>query len=536
MFRFITKHLAPNYVKLRDMNLILEKFVEPAVNNRYAIYTAQALKTNESNYSWILNLSSEQVLHMTLEWKALMQSTEGKNQLVKRNKVAQLPSYANLISSNIEVTWILREQLLSDFNKNKEMWMGLQNIKYKYQNISAESQKSFLRDSKNRFTQLCDKASDSIHQNKMFGVYVSMAEELDRTYERATENGAANELQNQVLVAGGLYRVAKNARAVVVGALAVASGVGIATGIKKIVTGAANIVNCAGGLIKGITDKLRGREADYRRLSAQAGLDNYLKNLEDELFGRTQEPIFDQVNSGPARLFRGAALHKEKLDKLEKDLRHSLFWMRNWELDLAALSKDFNDSEAIIPVLQRRMSVAIKETSCVDADNKTLTEAVALENVVNVKLEKDKKDLTEKIRVIAVDLARLKCLLQQDLIKISELRASVNTRLAIAGQQVISTRNGQYNQMQRLAHEAAQFHLSGAKLKPVADRILASVPIRKISHSSLTASEENSESLASNGINEPTESIHALLVKALARNRMLAHTNDSDDLAVFDGE
>ncbi len=419
------------------------------------------------------------------------------------------------------------------------MFEGLQRIKYRYQEVAANKQKSSFKKIADDLKAMVKKVDDSVHQHAFVGKYLSLAEELERTYERATEHGTANELQEQIVQAGGLYKVAKSAFKIGRAVGEVLTGVGALSGAKKIAEGVGNIINVAGGLIKGVTDKLRGREADYRRLTAQLGVEKALAKKKKELMGETQESIGEQVVGGTDRLHRGAALFKAELDKMEHAIRHSLWWVNNWTMDLAVLEREFkgSDPDSYTCVLVKLFKQNTDNPINKDDKGIRVQEVVNAETEVRIQMEKAQQQIAEKIAPLRTNLQRMNDMLVQDLRIIAEHRAAVETRMAISSAQTRSvTADRQYNQHQRLANEIAQFRLTGPKLRshlgprPVPMKAVAAGPATPASLAHAAASSGTVLRPASERVLAPKPvTSMSLLQQALARRRAMIAPEEDDD-------
>jgi predicted RNA-binding protein with EMAP domain len=549
--RFITKHFVPNYTKLRDFDRVIGAHIEPAIRPmgidartralKALEATSSPLKTSESSYLWVLHLSHDDIESLVAEWKGKFQAVAQLEASAAARTRAQLPTHRGLpgMATPVVVDLAFRVNLLSNTSKNKDLFEGLQRIKYRYQEIAAGKQKSSFKKITEDLKAMVKRVDDSVHQNAFVGKYLTLAEELERTYERATEHGTANELQLQIVQAGGLYQVAKSAFKIGKAVGEVMSGVGVVSGAKKLAEGVGNIINVAGGLIKGVTDKLRGREADYRRLTAQLGVEKALAQKKKELMGQTQESIGEQVVGGTDRLHRGAALFKAELDKMEHAIRHSLWWVNNWQMDLAVLEREFkgSDPESYTCVLVKLFKQ--NTDSAVNKDEKGIRvqEVVNAENEVRVQMEKAQRELTPKIDELRVNLKRMNDMLVQDLRIIAEHRAAVETRMAISAAQTRSvTADRQYNQHQRLANELAARVLTGPKLRShliprtMSAKAMAAAAPTQGSLAQAAASAVSTLRPASDRVLAPKPvTSMSLLQQALARRRAMIEPTEDDD-------
>jgi hypothetical protein len=337
-----------------------------------------------------------------------------------------------------------------------QMWKDLQAIKDRYRTLAKEKVKGFVGASIERLKALATKLDDAIHQSPVFGVYASYYSTASAVYERAQDDGAANDMQRKILAAGGLYKLIKSG--VTLGRTIASFGADFSA-VKSVVQSSFAALNSLGGLLGGLVDLARGREADYRRLTARLGVEQGVDRLIRRLRDKDQEALGEQLDRGAHRLQRGADLTEETLVTLAREMRHAKFWMDTFVKDLAEIKRELAEPPFISELKDRLASLRRGD----DEDAGVIKPSELLK--VEVAERNTRAQLQQRANEAELHFRRFSEMLGNELRKMQEYLAAVETRRSLAGQQLGAVGAGQqFDTARSLAHQAASFDRS--RLRP----------------------------------------------------------------------
>lgn len=430
--------------KLKKLDSILQ---ETKRRGGIANVPPTMLKAGAFDFTWMDLLTAEELVRMRGEWVAKLQFYAA----VSRDK------YHHATSALDGAT---RTRLLANVG-NDQMWDDLHEIKKAYQKLAKSREGGFFDSAKQEITQALASLQDGVRNNALVGVYLTYFEQAQRTFDQATVHGTENELQEKIIAAGGLYRIAKGAYDVTVGTVKMVATFD-ASAAKKVVRGAVDIVNHLGGMVKAVSDMAQAKEADLRRLSAQYGLDKEIEETIDyamrKLLGNDHRGTIRQqvIHDGPSALRREADIYADDLLSLRKELRHSLHWMEVWERDLEEMKLELDR------VQMQEQEIRRQQVSQTEAGP---TAAAAAEGLIAT-IGQARKKYSDQAESAGRNIRNFKQMMSRDLRRLDDFAAAVETRRSIARQQVKAAEAGmQYTIQRTLAMEAAKFDRS--KLREV---------------------------------------------------------------------
>lgn len=351
----------------------------------------------------------------------------------------------------------LDRQRLVEGPGTTEMWNGLQAVKDRYRALAKSKAKGFFAAKKEEFEALQKRLENALYQNQTFGVYASYYSAAATAFEHAQEEGAANDMQRRILAAGGIYKLMR--AGISLGRTIASFGVDFSA-IKGVVQDLLNALNALGGLVGGVIDLARGREADYRRLTARLGVEQGVDRLIRRLMDKDQEALGAQLERGAHRLMRGADLTEETLLKLGAEIRHTKFWMETFAKDLRELKRELAEPPLISELKARFAALRGGEDddSGVIKPSDLLKVEVA-DRGVRAELRRRAEEAERRVQNFAQLLGR-------DLDKLRDYLAAVETCRSLARGQLGAVGAGQeFDTARSIAHQAASFDRS--RLRPV---------------------------------------------------------------------
>ncbi|MEQ8329810.1 MAG: hypothetical protein RH859_05025 [Longimicrobiales bacterium] len=402
----------------------------------------QTIRSGSFDFTWLQALSPHEFSQFRGQWIAVLQ----RESAVKKDRYHYAASAADPGT---------RMRLMQDTG-NTEMWESLQDVKNTYRAMAKAREESVFENLKKSVTDTLARLQDRVHHNPVFGMYLTYFDQAQRTFDHATLHGSENQLQDRILAAGGLNKIASGTYNAVTGTVRAVATLGTdVSAVKKAVTGAVDAVNHLGGMVKGVSDLARGREADLRSLSARYGID---KGIHDKLDAAKRTvlgtdhrgTIRDQVaRLGPQALSREAGIYEEDLAALRKELAHSLYWVAVWEKDVEAMREEL----ARLGEEEREHRQAALRQAANDPSFRS-----AQADVLLTTLAQARQQYGRHSEETAKHLKRFKDMMVGELRAVDELLASANTRRAVADQQIASVNAGfQYSIKRTLAMEAAAF-------------------------------------------------------------------------------
>lgn len=392
------------------------------------------------DFTWLLlledttNNHDNQIPALILDWRAVFQSAE--RSAAGRN-FAQTVNPAE------------RTRLLT--STNKTFWSSLQEVRDHYKRVADARQRGRIKAAGEWLARKKGGIGDSVYRNRYLSRYAGAVNAMEATLATTRKTGAKTSTDRKVLAAGGLWRVAKSsgfttwniAKAVVMPnpyhvAKAVKSGVGV--------------VNSLGGLVAGIGQMVAQQEADFRSLSARTGLDEKLSNMKQKHFGKgviaAGDTLQAQMEEGPHRLARAADLTEDELDELLGRYRHALWWCDNWEADVREIRRDIEEADFL-----KHLRLIAKPT-----DGTLLPSELAQ---LDAEVKTDREKLKAEVTKLEEKIAKLRKYIGPRAQDMEELRAKVETRRSIAGQQRKALASGQaYDIQRRIANEIVSFDRS----------------------------------------------------------------------------
>jgi hypothetical protein len=398
----------------------------------------QKFSYGKFDFTWLTALSDDEFRAMHNGWRLVLQvalrgggAGAGRIALMDRQRLVEGPG-------------------------TPQMWKDLQAIKDRYRTLAKEKVKGFVGASVEKLKALATKLEDAIHQSKVFGVYASYYSTASTIYERAQDDGAANDMQRKILAAGGLYKLIKSG--VTLGRTIASFGADFSA-VKSVVQSSLGALNSLGGLLGGIVDLARGREADYRRLTARLGVEQGVDRLIRRLRDKDQEALGEQLDRGAHRLQRGADLTEETLVTLAREMRHAKFWMDTFVKDLAEIKRELAEPPFISELKDRLASLRRGD----DEDGGVIKPSELLK--VEVAERNTRAALLQRANEAELHNRRFSEMLGNELKKMQEYLAAVETRRSLAGQQLGAVGAGQqFDTARSLAQQAASFDRS--RLRP----------------------------------------------------------------------
>lgn len=386
------------------------------------------------NFMWLTALSDDEFHAMHNGWRLVLQ-------------LAQRGGGAGTGAGRIAP---LDRRRIVDGAGNPTMWKDLQAIKDRYRKLGHDKAKGMLAQAKEQLEALQRRIEDAVHQNPLFGVYASYYSTATTAYEHAQEEGAANDTQRKILAAGGLYKLIK--AGVAVGRTIASFGTDFSA-VKGLVQNSLNALNSLGGLMAGVIDLARGREADYRRLTARLGVEQSVDKLIQRLRDKDQEALGQQLDRGAHRLQRGADLTEETMLQLGREIRHAKFWMDTFTKDLREIKRELAEPPLISELKDRLAAARVDEDSGLVKPSEVLKLEVA-ERATRAALQRRAEEAAQKFQNFAEMLGR-------DLEKMQNYLAAIETRRSLAGRQLAAVGAGQqFDTARSIAHQAASFDRS----------------------------------------------------------------------------
>jgi len=543
--RFITKHFFYNYEKLIKMDSVIDIHNRSAFR-KHPMGNVDYLKTPISDFGWMTYLDEDNFNQLKNEWNSAFWDAETiKDQ-----------------TQIIHITQELKDQLFfhHDKDKNKKMWGELQETKYKFQAIASTNKGGIIVSIKKRFNDLkayINSVEDSVMQPESVStpgsyvnhsrsqeaiMYVAYLSEYSRTYERAQQHGAENDLQKEVLFNIGLFRCVQYA--VSTGKSLVSVIHGDLSSIKTLAKSVVRLVDTAGGIISGIADTTNGKEADYRRLSAQYGWDkeaneqyvravkkvsnglgiNYVENkrfnvdidLEKNpnMSKAAKDNLMDQTGAlskqTPIEMSQQVSRTDLEIENDRNEIRHSLFWVNVFERDLQVLESDLkkNDTSNVRNVLMRELQLNIQRFADTerqeDSDSILPSQINSLQTEATATMDEAFKKLAPQIESLKSRLHGFKDLLVQAIRNLDELTAAADTRRGIVD---------------------AQFKLAGEGIRPTMPQLIASA--------AATSALNRAERLIPNSpilnLQSPLDSSMSAMIEKLKARRIAIAGNEDED-------
>ncbi|EMB16934.1 hypothetical protein [Rhodopirellula europaea] len=345
-----------------------------------------------------------------------------------------------------------RARMLSTLSDD-EFWNGLQFLKEKYQKIASDRNLGNLRKAFLIVQGIGNSAADRLYQNKYFGEYAAKADLINNIYDDAAANGPQSSLENQLLVAGGLWRVVKTTLSLAFGGIVMHASISPMHVLKK----SLGALNALAGMVAGLTDLLLGKDANFQPLTGRLGIDAMIEGYKKKLLGpgshRDGDTIRRQMEDGPTRLVKSSDITIYDLDKVRDLVKRSLWWCKVWEKDIKELRRD-SESDFGNSTLASELKDAVGD--------KAASEVVKL----NAAIDAEKAKQNEKIKTLEAKLASSKAFYGERLTIINDLLAASETRLSIARKQAKSAAAGHsFDIMRQIAVEASTF--DRANLNPV---------------------------------------------------------------------
>lgn len=405
----------------------------------------QKFRHGKFDFSWLTALSEDEFRAMHNGWRLVLQ--------------VALPG----VRAGAGRIALADRRRLVDGAGSAQMWKDLQAIKDRYRSLAKSKVKGFFGSAVERIQGLATRLEDAVHQSPTFGVYVSYYSTAATAFEHAQEEGAANDTQRKILAAGGIYKLIK--AGVSLGRTIATFGADFSA-VKSVVESGLGALNSLGGLVAGLTDLARGREADFRRLTARLGVEQGVDRLIRRLRDREQEDLREQLARGAHRLQRGADLTEETLVKLGREIRHAKFWMDTFAADLAEIQRDLAEPPFITELKLRFAALGGDDDGLVKPSE--LLKLEIADRNTRAALKRKAEEAERHCRNFSE-------MLGNDLAKLRDYLAAVETRRSLAGRQLGAVGAGQeFDAPRSIAHQAASFDRS--KLRPVGPRAAPASP------------------------------------------------------------
>ncbi len=497
--RFFSKpFISYNKDNLKQLEKVLIKIKPGKYPGDVYLTEPNLFKFGKYDFTWLLAFDQSEYNDFAGEWMADLQGYTASQ--TKSGRVMTINQTTRMMLFN---------------STDSKFWTELQNTKKRHQKIAKAKAQGFFDKLYAKLVSAKQKADDKIHQNPYFGYYMTQYDNINYVYEDCQKNGTTNETEKKILVGGGLYRILKDAGSIVYKSVKIAGG--DLSSIKGVVTKGASLLNKMGGLVIGMTDLVKGKEADFRRLSARFGLEKSVENIKNRLLDKDQQgTLLEQTISGPQKLERSAEITLGELDELREAVKHSLWWCENWKKDIAELKKDLKKPDHI-DEMQRHLKF--------DSEDAIIKPSQILK--LKQFLKKDKEKVKKDIETLEGQVKKFDYLLQSRLGKLNDLLAAYDTRRSIAKtQKRLASVGVEFDKPRQLANEIKNFDRS--KLKPVSQRKLKPKVPDKIGTIKPKTTKKRTE-------DEQELSIQELVKKALAERRaVIAYDDDDDDDEDFD--
>ena len=395
------------------------------------------LRYGQYDFTWLTILTDEELREMVGEWTAVMQSE------VRTSTNSRFGTTVNVATRRV-----LMNSTESSF------WSALQEVKKEFKSIAEDRVGGFFKSATEWFRKKKNKVDEEIHRNRYVGEYATAYTTVEGVFEDATLHGAETDMDRKILAAGGLWRVVKTG-------ISMGKNLGKAIALPgpksvfKVVKGGVKLINSLGGLIAGVTDLVRDKDADFRSLTARMGLDAKLDHMKKKYLGagviEEGDTLESQVFEGPQRLEKAAEITMVELDELRSRFKHALWWCEVWKLDVEEIEKDIDESD-VIKHLRQVFAQVTGEEGLVKP-----SQIAAMEGYV----APDREQLRKDVQTLKSKVERFEAFLGPRIQKMDDLLAGYDTRRGIATQQKKTASLGlAYDTKRRLAHEIRDFDRS----------------------------------------------------------------------------
>jgi hypothetical protein len=433
--RFISKPFTgANKGNLRALDPIVQKLV---LGQKVSTLPITTLRFGQFDFTWLQMLDDDEIVELCGEWAACFQTSE-RSRLGSR--------FAQTVDLGT------RRKLLGTGDKN--FWNALQDVKKRYKAIAEERTSSFFKKMKTWFRTKKAKVGDWSTQNRYFGPYLTGYQTLNAVFDDATQRGAQTDVDRKILAAGGLWRVVKTGLSTGKSIVKMVLAPNPKT-LVSVVKGGVKILNQLGGLLAGLTDLVRNKEADFRRLSAQLGFDQEITHLRKKYLGagviEDGDTLRLQMKEGPQRLEKAATITLVDLNKLREDFRRAKWWCEVWRKDIEEIQKDIDESDVV-----KHLNQIFGQIASEDA-------LVKPSHVAELRgyIEPDRKAMGEKVKALEAKVKTFESMIAPRLKLLDELLAAYDTRRSLSGQQKRSAGIGlAYDVKHKLAYEVVGFDRS----------------------------------------------------------------------------
>ncbi|MEX2584423.1 MAG: hypothetical protein WD766_14230 [Gemmatimonadota bacterium] len=423
-----------NKANLKELEKIM---LDISRGQKVATMETHKLRFGQYDFTWLTLLTEEELRDMEGEWVGAFQST------VRSSSNAAFAPRA---------TAGTRMVLLN--SSDSHFWNALQEVKKSYKKKAEERVDGVFKSLTAWFAKRRKEVDDKIHRNPYLGKYATAVSTVDATFDEARKTGARTDTDRKILAAGGLWRVVKSAISTgteIAKSVAVPNPKSVLNAVKA----SANVLNSLGGLIAGVVDMARSREADFRSLSERAGVDQKIAYMKKKYLGSgvidPGDSLRLQMEQGPQRLEKAAELTAEELNELVEKYRHALWWCDNWEADAKEIEKDIEETD-LAKQLRGIFAQATAEGGVVKPSRIKQMDAF---------VAPDREAMKAQVTELKAQIARFRDFIGPRLRDMEELRAKVDTRRGIAGHQKKTAALGlAYDTKRKIAVEIAGFDRS----------------------------------------------------------------------------